>query len=209
MSNLSTPSRLLDLPVELREQVLRYALKVPYRISPRVYTPRDAFVLRLPALTKTCHLLRKESLPLYFEENTFHFNDEDVIERHLHQDLRFEKRLLTFGAWCEAAGVERLAKVRRVSIRMSKSRTDAKYVLLTMTRFGKVEVELEWLRSDGKESRYEVRPAPETIERVVKRAMERTSSTARMLLKGAMQFCNDMMYDEPWASLAWKDLYCA
>lgn len=201
MSDIKPLFRILDLPVELREEILRYAVKAPNNISPRVSIPRDAFVLRLPALTKTCHLLRKESLPLYFEENTFRFVLKDVLEDLLEQDLRFEKKLLTFGAWCEAVGMELLSRVKRVVISMAhddvRSKHNATRVLLTMGRFGKVEVELLSLRLDGEGSQWEARPARQGLVRAAKDTIEENPRAGCLLPHGIEQFCTEMVVSCP------------
>ncbi|KAF2161220.1 hypothetical protein M409DRAFT_59225 [Zasmidium cellare ATCC 36951] len=194
-SSPSTHFRLLDLPVEVREHILRYALQVPYYISPRVSIPRDAFVLRLPPLTRTCHLLRKESLPLYFECNTFHFNLKDVLETPLEQDLRFEKKLLTFGAWCEAVGSERFARIRSFALNLRGGGVGGGMyvpnVVVTVGRFGKVDVEAKclWQGEGGGGPKYEAKPAPEELVRVVREVVARNQGSGCLLPRDVVQFC--------------------
>lgn len=162
------PFRLLDLPPELREQILLFALAQPQPIEPRVIVPRDAFVHRLPALTRASRLLRQESLPLYFEANIFHFKVRDVLEPTLSQDLRFDKKLLTFGAWCEAAGREMFGRIRKFEFE-TLGGADAVNVCVTLGKGGRVDVEVRsyWLRGKAKPAS---KAAPESLVGIVKEA---------------------------------------
>lgn len=102
--------------------------------------------------------------------------------------------------------MERISKVKRVSIDLAKGRMHIPEVLMTMRRFGKVEVELQWLRPDGKEPQHEVRPAPESLVRVVKYAVEKNPRAASILPKGIVQFCTEMVLTGTGVSVVWEDI---
>ena len=59
--------------------------------------PRCAYLLQLPPLTHVSQQLRKETLPIYFEENEFYFNISDVLETTTALQQDEEKKLHTFG----------------------------------------------------------------------------------------------------------------
>lgn len=178
MESTNTPFRLLDLPAELREDIFRFTVGSPHAIAPRVSIPRDAFVLRLPTLTKVSRQFRQETLPLYFEGNTFHFNVKDVLETPLEQDLRFEKKLLTFGAWCEAAGREQFCRIRSFSL-STGGNMQASNVVVCLGRYGRVEMEVRcfWRGSGSRRPRYEAQAAPEGLKEVAKEAVARNEGS--------------------------------
>ncbi|PPJ60613.1 hypothetical protein CBER1_03654 [Cercospora berteroae] len=74
------PFRLLDLPPELVVRVLEFALIIDDKAKLKL-TPSDrpsgssyntSFELYLqPAITKTCHWLRNEGLPIFYSRNRF------------------------------------------------------------------------------------------------------------------------------------------
>lgn len=168
MATSPPPFRLFDLPRELRDLIFTFAVRAEtpeQSISPRVSIPRDAFVLRVPALTHVCRQARRESLPLYFESNTFAFDVRDVTEAPLQQDLRYEKKLLTFGAWCEAVGLQAFGAIRRF-------RFSWPAVWVHLRGRGVVEVWCQRL-CDGPNGCYLQRvPAPEKMADMVRRAVE-------------------------------------
>lgn len=107
-----SPSRLLALPPELRESILALVVIDEAIIKPKIIIPRESFVLRLPPITKVNRQLRIESLPLYYEENVFFFEADDLCRPECPRDIRSNRRLQTFTSWCEAAGRENVQRIR-------------------------------------------------------------------------------------------------
>lgn len=69
-----TPTfRLFDLPAELWLYILALSVIRPYPIDPTWArtTPEQSLVVAQPAITRTCRVLRKEGLLLYYSLNTF------------------------------------------------------------------------------------------------------------------------------------------
>lgn len=192
MESTTTPFRLMDLPTELREDIFRFTVESPHPIAPRVSIPRDAFVLRLPPLTKVSRQFRQETLPLYFEGNIFHFNVKDVLETPLEQDLRFEKKLLTFGAWCEAAGRKRFCRIRSFSF-STGGNMHAPNVVVCLGRYGRLEMEVRcfWQGSGSRRPRYEAQAAPEGLIEVAKEAMARNDGSC-LLPEDVIVLCREI-----------------
>ena len=66
--------RLFDLPTELWLRVCFYAILKPTRfldITRARYMVNQCAMVRQPAITKTCRLLRHELLPLYYRHHEF------------------------------------------------------------------------------------------------------------------------------------------
>ena len=169
-----TAFRLLDLPTELRLEILEYAVTSEKAITARVTVPREAYLLYLPSITKVSHRLRKESLPLYFESNEFYFSVKDVLETTPVQDLRFERRLLGFGAWCEAVGLESFMRIRRFVLRAFGS-LHAPSVRVELDGKGGVEMEVRclWQGSGTRRPKAEAKRPPEKLVQVAKEAVMR------------------------------------
>ncbi|EME47804.1 hypothetical protein DOTSEDRAFT_78005 [Dothistroma septosporum NZE10] len=197
-----TPFRLLSLPPELRDLILAFTLLCPLPISPRVFIPRDAFVLRLPAVTQVNRQIRKESLPLYFAVNTFQFNIKDVIEAPLHvaQDLRYEKKLLTFGAWCEAceaAGSDSFLRIRKFELKTG-SAVSAPAVTLDLGKKREVRMEVRcyWQGGARRRPRLQCCEAPGRLVEVVRGILE--SNEGRGLLPGnVIELCGEIQGSVP------------
>ncbi|KAK4631380.1 hypothetical protein CLAFUW4_02664 [Fulvia fulva] len=189
--------RLLDLPAELREHIFAFAVLSDLPISPRVFIPRDAFVLRLPAVTHVNRQVRQESLPLYFEVNTFQFNVKDVMELPLAQDLRYEKKLLTFGAWCEAAGADQFRRIRHYSLKTS-SAVSAPAVMLDLgaSRQFRMEVRCYWQGGMRKRPRLQIGEAPEVLYDVV-RGMLETNDGKGLLPGDVVDLCGEVQLCVP------------
>ncbi len=95
--------RLLDLPPELMVRICQLAVVQPKTIDPTRarMAKHQAQILRQPAISRTCHLLRKESLLAFYCENTFevfHWEKKACI-RH----------------WLTAIGVGNLRAMRSLS----------------------------------------------------------------------------------------------
>ena len=195
---------LLDLPAELRELVFAFTVLSDLPISPRVFIPRDAFVLRLPAVTQVSRQVRKESLPLYFEVNSFQFNIKDVIELPLAQDLRYEKKLLTFGAWCEAAGAEHFQRIRHFSLKTSSAVSAPAVVLdLGASRQFRMEIRCYWQGGVRKRPRLQVGEAPGVLFDVVREMLEKNDGKGLLPgdivdLCGEIQVCVPRMVHGIW-----------
>ena len=65
--------RLLDLPPELWIRICEFAVMKPYEIdTTRAKKPKHQMqVVRQPAISFTCRLLRQEALPLFYKSNNF------------------------------------------------------------------------------------------------------------------------------------------
>ncbi|KAJ2974472.1 hypothetical protein NUW58_g8647 [Xylaria curta] len=91
---IAAMGRFLDLPTEIRENILRYGLLWPEDINvfcgwSRVY-PRSRPRLNLSILY-TCRALRDQGLQILFGENTFAYDLRDPLASHGHTDVVLEK----------------------------------------------------------------------------------------------------------------------
>lgn len=70
---LRAPFRLFDLPPELWLRVCEFAVIRPstIRVGKEPSLVDQVAITRQPAITRTCRLLRHESLPLFYSSNTF------------------------------------------------------------------------------------------------------------------------------------------
>ena len=70
---------LLDLPIELVLRILELSVVVPRPIKPTFarQCEKQAKLVEQPAITRTCRLLRKEGLPLFYRLNVF-----EAYQRH-------------------------------------------------------------------------------------------------------------------------------
>ena len=63
----------------------------------------------------------------------------DVLEKPLKQDIRYEKKLLTFGAWSEAAGDDNFVHIRNFGF----SSGPHLYVFVRILNHGKLELRVD------------------------------------------------------------------
>lgn len=70
---LRSPFRLFDLPPELWLRIGEFAVirEKPMVLSRNLYGVDQERIVRQPAITKTCRLLRQETLPLFYSLNEF------------------------------------------------------------------------------------------------------------------------------------------
>jgi hypothetical protein len=105
---MSSPSPLLTLPFELRTQIFLHALSHPPHLvtfpPDHVQAQYYTAALPLPALTRVSKQIRHETLPLYFQANTFILHTE-------------EPKFLDAKAWLRAGITQRfLADLRSVEV---------------------------------------------------------------------------------------------
>lgn len=70
---LRSPFRLFDLPPELWTRICSFAVTrdQPMKIGKEKMLKDSAAIVRQPAITRTCRLLRTEALPLFYACNDF------------------------------------------------------------------------------------------------------------------------------------------
>lgn len=82
---VSTSSKLLELPPELRDKIFRYALvsnePIKLQFSSRWWPSRQRRFTMIPGLIKTSKQLRSETQRMFFEENTFEITPEVLKQR--------------------------------------------------------------------------------------------------------------------------------
>jgi hypothetical protein len=80
----STPSKLLDLPPELRNRIFRYALISDEPIEVQFHSTRRSSRRRftiIPGLINACKQLRLETQRIFFANNEFEITPEVLMER--------------------------------------------------------------------------------------------------------------------------------
>lgn len=67
------PFRLFDLPPELWLRICEFAVTStkPIQVGREPRTKDQVAIVRQPAITRACRLLRSEALPLYYSHNSF------------------------------------------------------------------------------------------------------------------------------------------
>ena len=95
--------RLLDLPPELMVRICQLAVVQTYTFDPTKapLAKHQAKIVRQPAITRTCRLLRKESLRAFYRDNNFeafHWAKKTCIRN-----------------WLTAIGVENLRAMRSLT----------------------------------------------------------------------------------------------
>lgn len=101
---LDSPFRLLDLPPELWLKVLDFAVRRPntIRIGRESKFSDQVARVRQPAVTRTCRLLRREGLPMFYANNKF-----EMVHSY---DVPCPRR------WLEVIGKERRRWMRELVI---------------------------------------------------------------------------------------------
>lgn len=78
---LRSPFRLFDLPPELWLRICAMAViqAKPLQIGKEAYLRDSMAIVKQPAITRTCRLIRDETLPIFYSSNTFEmFHGYDV-----------------------------------------------------------------------------------------------------------------------------------
>ncbi|KAK5124663.1 hypothetical protein LTR85_001376 [Meristemomyces frigidus] len=101
LRKLATPFRLMDLPTELRLEILELALRYEdpvTLINTFSYDNEDAGyrpkVTNPPSITSACRKLREETLPIYYSLNTFR-----MVLNHLDDDGLTRLRVPEVKSW--------------------------------------------------------------------------------------------------------------
>ncbi|KAK5701614.1 hypothetical protein LTR97_004430 [Elasticomyces elasticus] len=98
--------RFLDLPPELREKVYGYA----FRYSD------NAYHLQQPAVSRVCHILRTESLPIFYKMNRFGITIERYPNRYHPMRIQIEQRLVDM--WPTYIRAEHVAMMRHFEVNL-------------------------------------------------------------------------------------------
>ncbi|KAK4496621.1 hypothetical protein PRZ48_012601 [Zasmidium cellare] len=161
----ATFDRYLDLPTELREHVASYYMAE--LVSPvygsdlngtGVCMPNaDEFELKekrlstptQPPLTRTCRLLRKETLPLFYQTGTFDLGFNYSYRHPLLGPGGSAKLCDVFGAWLTAVGAEDVKSLRSLRVWISSYQPSHNFEYLLRTGEGVESCLEQWTQWDS------------------------------------------------------------